>query len=455
MYLIGWVEDFRERGKLVKYVSESEFLKRNDLVANAMVYKVLKYCTLGGPLIALGTYFNIFETAYSDCLLIWVVALGAYGILHYFSKSKENYNKAKYFGLFAVEIMIGIMATEQSIGIHITYGLVPLLSCVYIDEKLTRRVALFSYLMMIISLYFRSFGITTFDYPRFTPMEWFISQSMGFTVEYAIFSIATYSVTMFLKGVLIHCYQIGKENSYFEEAGKVKNAFLANLSEELRLPLDEVSKVSEVLLEQDTIAPEIKERLAHIAKSNEVMYTFIDDMQDFSKLQLDKIEIVAKKYCLRELVQSIYETIKSRIGDKNIDLNLVVDPSIPDELYGDPLRIRQILIHLLSNTVKYMEDGFIILRINWMRSGQTAILNIEVMDTGCGINEEMINQLFESFCKLEAGEKATMEGVGLGLPICKRLCEMMGGTVAVSEGYGHSSLFTVTLPQKIISEREK
>lgn len=436
----------------MKVVNEAEFLRRNDLIANGRVRKVLKYFILSGPLIALGTYLKVFETEYLYCLLIWIIAIVEYGTLHYLGRCEENYNKEKYFGLIAVEILIGIMATQKSIGIHLSYGLIPLLSCMYIDVRLTRNISIFSYIVMIISLYFRSYGATAIDYPTLTPMEWFISQSLGFSIEFAFFTLGTCTIAVYLKSILTNCYQIGKENFYFSEAGKVKNAFLANISEELKTPLDEVSRVSELLLNQECMNEEMKQKIAHIAQKNEVLYTILDDIKDFSKLQLDKVEIIEEKYHFTELISDIADTMMSRIGDKSIDLNVVVNPSIPDELYGDRLRIRQILINLLNNTVKYIEDGFIILRIDWKRRESLAILNIEVMDTGYGIEEEDINRLFDSFCKLEHDTESTMEGIGLGLPICKKLCEMMGGKIAVRNGYGQGSLFTVTLPQKIASE---
>lgn len=436
----------------MEFISEAEFLRRNDLIANQRVRKVLLICTLAGPTIAVGRFFKVFDTEYSYCLWIWLVAIAEYAILYYLGKREKYYRKAKYFGLIAVEILIGFMAIQKSIGIHITYGLIPLLSCMYIDLWLTRHICILSYIVMVISLYFRSFGATAYDYPGMTPIGWFISQSLGFTVEFIFVAIAACAIAGYLKGILDDTYQLGKEKFYYEEAGKVKKAFLANISDELRMPLDEVSKVSELLLKQESISEETKQKVAHIVRKNEMLYTFLDDIEDFSKLQLDKVEIVEEEYQFSKLIADIAETMLSRIGDKNIDLNVVVNPSIPDRLYGDRLRIRQILINLLNNTVKYMEDGFIILRIDWKKREDVAILNIEVMDTGYGIEEEAITRLFESFCKLELDEHEPMEGVGLGLPICKHLCEMMDGKIAVRNGYGQGSLFTVTLPQKIAKD---
>jgi len=196
----------------------------------------------------------------------------------------------------------------------------------------------------------------------------------------------------------------------------------------------------------------MRDKIVQINKKNEMLHTFLNDIDDFAKLQLGKIEIVEEAYCFSKLIQDIGETMLSRIGDKNIDLNVVVNPLIPDYLYGDKLRIRQILINLLNNTVKYMEDGFIILRIDWKRKKELAILNIEVMDTGCGIDEKDINQVLESFSKQEINTKEYIEGIGLGLPICMRLCEMMDGKITIREGYGKGSLFTISLPQKIVNE---
>ena len=436
----------------MKFVSEAEFLKDNQIIANQIIRRILLVLAFIAPVIAIGTYFKFFDTNYKVCLFMWLISLGAYGILCYLGRASRNYNKAKYFGLIAVEMVIACMATQKSIGVYISFGFIPIISCIYMDVKFTRVISAFSYIMMIIALYFRSFQATLYDYPSMTPREWFISQALGFTIEFIILTLALSAIVTYLREILENSYRLGKQKYYYEEADKIKKAFLANLSEELRTPLDEVEKVSQLLLEETAISNAAKEKVQHIAKKNEMLYTFLDDLEDFSKLQLDKVEIVEEKYHLTELIEGISSTIVSRIGEKNIDLNVVMNPSIPDKLYGDPLRIRQILIHLLNNTVKYIEDGFIVLRIDWKKKDETAILNIEVMDTGYGIEEETIVTLFENFCKLERNEEIAMEGVGLGLPICKKLCEMMNGKISVRSGYGLGSLFTVTIPQRIAKD---
>lgn len=435
----------------MEFLSEMEFLKRNDLVANRRVRKLLLFSTLAGPIIAIGRLGGVFDTGYMECFIIWLLTTVAYGILYYLERDVKYYKQAKYFGLIAVELVIGLMATQKSIGIHMTYGFIPLLSCMYIDLCLTRRICILSYIIMIISLYVRAFGATVSDYPDMTHWEWFISQSMGFSVEFIFVASGIYSLVKYLKGILNDSYQLGKEKFYQEEASKIKNAFLAKISKELRQPLDEVSKVSEILMKEKDISKETKEQVAQIAMKNEILYTFLDDITDFSKLKLDKIEIVEEDYDFNELIKDISETIRSRIGNKNIDLHVVVNPSIPDKLCGDRLRIRQILINLLNNTVKCMEDGVIVLRINWKKRGELAILNIEVMDTGYGIKEEDMGGLLENSYSLEF-EEVQSEGGKLGLPICKRLCEMMDGKITVRNGYGVGSLFTVILPQKITNE---
>lgn len=436
----------------MEFVSETEFLRRNDLVVNRRVRKLLLLSTLSGPIIAIGRFFEVFDTAYIQCLMIWVLTIGAYVLVYYLEREEKYYKYAKYSGLIGIELIIGLMAAHKSIGIHITYGLIPLMSCMYIDIYLTRRICSLSYVVMIGSLYIRSFGATTFDYPSMTQKEWFISQSLGFSVEFVLITIGVCSLVKYLKGILNDSYQLGKEKVYSQEASQVKNAFLVNLSKELRQPLDEVGEVSEILLKEECMSQETKKQVEQIAKRNEVLYTFLEDIEDFAKLKLDRIMIIEEMYDFNELISDISETIKSRIGDKNIDLHVVVNPSIPKYLCGDRLRIRQILINLLNNTVKYMEDGFIILRIDWKKRSDLAILNIEVMDTGYGIEEEAINLLFESFCKLELEGEDNIEGIGLGLPICKKLCEMMEGKIEVRNGYGRGSLFTVTLPQKITDD---
>lgn len=436
----------------MNFLDEGEFLRTNDIIANKRVQKILICCTLVGPLLILGKFLGVFETDYLYSGFITLIAVIEV-ILQYNLCEKEQYYKvAKYSGLIAVQIVIGLMAVQTSIGVYITYIFIPVLSCMYFDFKLTRNISILGYLIMLIALYFRSFGAVVRDYPNFTQMQWFVSQTVGFTIEYGLTGIVICALAKYLKGMLNSSYEKGKEKFYTEEANKVKNVFLTNISDELRLPINEIARTCEKLVEEEVLSVSACKKIRAMTMSSQLLHSMIDDILDFSHMQLEKAECIEEVYQISELIEDVKNAIYSRIGDKNIDLDLVINPFLPNELYGDKIRIRQILITLLNHTIKSMTEGFVLLKIDWKRQEELAILYVDVMDTGIGIREEDFNRMYESFWQSREPSEEMIEGMSIGLPICKRLCEGMNGTISVTDKYGKGNVFNVILPQKIASD---
>lgn len=435
----------------MNFLDEQAFLRKNDMVANKKVRNVLICCTLVGPLLMLGRLLGVFETDYRYSSFITLIAVIEFVIQYYLCEKEIYYKLTKYYGLIAVQVIIGLMATQVSIGIYITYIFIPILSCMYFDFKLTRNISLLGYIIMLIALYFRSFEAVARNYPDFTQGQWFASQAFGFSIEYGLTGIAICVLAKYLKNILNSSYERGKEKFYTEEANKVKNVFLAGISDELQLPINEMTTTCEELA-KEPLSIEAGEKVKVIVKSCEMLYSMIDDILDFSQMQLDKVEITEEVYKLSELIGDVKSSISTRIGDKNIDLDIVIHPFLPNELYGDEIRIRQILITLLSHTIKFMKEGFVLLRIDWKRKGDLAILCVDVMDTGIGIKEEEFNKVYERLWQSEAPNEILAEGMSIGLSICKRLCEGMNATISVSNKYGKGNVFTVILPQKIANE---
>ena len=435
----------------MNFLDEQTFLRENDRAANKKVRSVLVCCILVGPLLMLGRLLRLFETGYLYSVFITLIAVIEVVIQYYLCEKEAYYKITKYYGLIAVQIIIGLMATKISIGIYITYIFIPILSCMYFDFKLTRNISILGYIIMILSLYFRSFKAVIKDYPDYTQVQWFFSQALGFTIEYALTSIAICILAKYLKNILHNSYERGKEKFYTEEANKVKTVFLANISDELRLPITEMAQQCEELV-KEPLSIEASKKVKAMVKSSEVLHSMIDDILDFSQMQLEKVETVEEIYQLSTLVDDVKSAISVRIGDRNIDLDLVINPFLPNELYGDKVRIRQILITLLNHAIKFMKEGFVLLRIDWKRKDEFAILYIDVMDTGIGIKEESFNKVYERFWEAETPNEALEEGISTGLPICKRLCEGMNATISVTNKYGRGNVFTVILPQKIAND---
>lgn len=237
-------------------------------------------------------------------------------------------------------------------------------------------------------------------------------------------------------------------------ANESKAHFLASMSHEIRTPISTIIGMNEMILRenQDGI---IQEYAINIKRESQLLIGLVSDVLDFSKIDAGKMRIVEKAY---ETSYMLYDTVLAMmpgIRDKKLELVREIDAGIPKWLKGDELRIRQVLNNLLSNAMKYTEQGTITFRASGEQQDDKYWLKIEVEDTGIGIKEEELVQVFESFKRLELDKTHYIEGSGLGLNITRQLVELMGGTITVKSEYGKGSCFTVCLPQSLISEQEE
>lgn len=237
-----------------------------------------------------------------------------------------------------------------------------------------------------------------------------------------------------------------------EKASIAKSDFLANMSHEIRTPLNAIIGLSNIALREEMPAS-VRGNLEDVLNSSNNLLAIINDILDFSKIESGKLEIIHAKYQLSSLIYDVATIIHFRITDRPIEFIQDIDPTIPNHLYGDEVRMRQILINVLGNAAKFTKKGKIVLKMGWKRLGGIAILNISVSDTGQGIRKENLEQIFKRFRRLEMQDNRQIEGTGLGLSITKGLLDRMGGTISVESVYGKGSTFTITIPQKIIDEK--
>ncbi len=232
-------------------------------------------------------------------------------------------------------------------------------------------------------------------------------------------------------------------------ANEAKGKFLARMSHEIRTPINAVLGMDEMIL-RESGEPHIKEYAMDIYTAGQTLLSLINDILDFSKIDSGKMEIVPVEYDISSLIHDLTNMASQRIKDKNVRLKVEVAHDIPSRLYGDDVRVRQVLTNILTNAVKYTHEGYVWLRVGSRRTEDTAVLTFEVEDTGIGIKEEDLPKLSAEFERIEEDRNHNIEGTGLGMNITIQLLSLMGCRLQVDSIYGKGSKFYFELEQKIV-----
>ncbi|WP_461247346.1 ATP-binding protein [Treponema sp. R6D11] len=231
-----------------------------------------------------------------------------------------------------------------------------------------------------------------------------------------------------------------------------KDEFLARMSHEIRTPMNAITGMVELALRED-MTNAAKEHILTVKQAGANLLSLINDILDFSKIESGRLEIIPTKYMLSSLINDTVNIIRMRLKEKPLRFFTNIDGNIPNNLYGDEIRLRQIILNLLTNSIKYSEKGQIGLIVTADKRNDKRIwLKISVTDTGKGIKPEDQKKLFEEFVQVDTQKNKGIEGTGLGLAITKHLCVAMGGNIKVESEYGKGSVFTTTIPQDIESQ---
>lgn len=241
-----------------------------------------------------------------------------------------------------------------------------------------------------------------------------------------------------------------------EEATKAKGDFLANMSHEIRTPMNAIMGMAHLILKTEMTAKQ-RNFVNKIDSSAKSLLNIINDILDFSKIEAGKLSIEYVDFHLDEIVENVTTMTSSKIKEKDVELLVKMNTNVPNILFGDPYRLTQILINLVSNAVKFTEHGEIVIRVNVESvTSESVVLLFSVTDTGIGMSQEQQGRLFKAFSQADESTTRKYGGTGLGLSICKNLCQLMGGEIWVDseEGQGSTFYFTVELQEaKFVQER--
>jgi signal transduction histidine kinase/CheY-like chemotaxis protein len=316
-------------------------------------------------------------------------------------------------------------------------------------------------------------GIVAVDFS----VDWFedqlSAQTRSTVISYAIILLLSLLLAAILSILTVRPFvrmqgKLLEEKLRAESANHAKSDFLANMSHEIRTPINAVLGMNEMILREDHRAQElagtdtkaaatalkkIDGYAQDVKQAGKNLLSIVNDILDFTKIEAGRMDLVEAPYQLSSLLNDLNNMFLFKAQDKGLDFSITADSSLPDDLHGDEVRIRQIFTNLLNNAVKYTERGYVRLTLTGEKQEDIIMLKASVQDTGIGIKKEDLEKLFTKFQRLEMEHNSTVEGTGLGLVITQRLVEMMGGEVKVESIYGKGSDFTVTIRQRVISDQ--
>ena len=338
-----------------------------------------------------------------------------------------------YINVFTCSIMEDSIYNSVAVFIEIAVVL-----SAYRDTKL-----LFCYIMLVLSgVIHHIVAMTDINLSNGAEITKFV-------VRISMMITALIVLYIFIEGLNTYEKMLIQSVQDAKKAEHSKADFLANMSHEIRTPMNAIVGMCELVLREDDLSDNVRSNCCCIRAAGESLLAIINDILDFSKIDSGKFELVPDEFNIASTINAAISMAETRRSGKNIEFIVNADPNIPRGIIGDEARIRQVIVNLMTNAVKYTEKGSITLTVSQTRQEYGINLFVSVADTGIGITEEHIDKLYTSFYRVDTKKNHSVEGTGLGLAISKRIIDQMGGFISVKSEYGVGSDFRFVIPLKV------
>lgn len=279
----------------------------------------------------------------------------------------------------------------------------------------------------------------------------YLSRINDFNLTFIMFGLLFLMIVSIIKNVL-EIWGIEKEKQKAILTGDARAKFLANMSHEIRTPINAIIGLDEMILRESKESG-IREYAVKIKNSSTLLLQIVNDVLDFSKIDSGKMELIEADYNFAEMIDTLVTIVSFRAEKKNIKLRTFINPDIPSVLFGDSTRLKQIITNILTNAVKYTNEGYIDFNVDATFEDEYVVLHVKVSDSGIGIKEEDLDKLFVEFERIDTKKNMSIEGTGLGMSISKNLLKLMGSSLNVDSVYGVGSTFYFDVRQRIVDDR--